>query len=117
MLLSWAMLGFLCTGSFLCLLSSEKLWEKSEKDHSRLCPWECLIFVQMWPSSFCVNLVPELNRHWPTFTNLTNFQFCNFSTGCMAEPPAGISPYHPCRAQRGIFYVPPNLKDPRHPCP
>ncbi|XP_070806040.1 ribonuclease T2-like [Pituophis catenifer annectens] len=253
MSLSWATLGFLYTSSFLYLLSSEKLWEKSEKDYSRLCPWECLIFVQMWPSSFCVslpskygcvmsekkaknwtihglwpsdiqkccpywhlfpsdltNLVPELNRHWPTFTNLSNFQFwekewekhgtcggcietlnspkkffgaalflhakynidrafekveiipscrqsyqlstfvdglepllgprfqlqcvtdgqgrqllvqikvslfSNFSTGCVAEPPVGISPYQPCRAQRGILYVPPNQKDPRHPCP
>ncbi|KAM3829947.1 adenosine deaminase domain-containing protein 2-like [Vipera latastei] len=250
--LSWAMLGFLWTGSFLYLLSSEKLWGWSEKNHSRLCPWECLIFVQMWPGSFCVslpskfecvvsekaenwtihglwpsdiqeccpywplfpsdltNLVPQLDRHWPTFTNLSNFQFwekewrkhgtcagcieslnspnkffgaalflhtkysidrafekaeiiptcrqsyqlssfldalepllrpqyqlqcvtdgqgrqmlvqikvslfSNFSRGCVADPPVGISPYQPCKAQGGIFYAPPNQKDPRHPCP
>ncbi|XP_032084258.1 ribonuclease T2-like isoform X2 [Thamnophis elegans] len=170
---------------------------------------ECCPYWRLFPSDL-TSLVPELNRHWPTFTNLSNFQFwekewgkhgtcggcietlnspkkffgaalflrtkynidrafekaeiipscrqsyqlrtfvgalesllgrqfqlqcvtdrqgrqllvqiqvslfSNFSTGCVAEPPAGISPYHPCRPQSGILYVSPNQKDPRHPCP
>ncbi|XP_063168582.1 ribonuclease T2-like [Candoia aspera] len=252
MVRNWVTEGFLCTGCFWLLVCAEQLWQKEpEKEHSRLCPWECVIFVQMWPGSFCVslpskfgcvmsknaknwtihglwpsnikeccpywhlfpsdltNLVSELNSHWPTFTNLTNFQFwekewekhgtcagctetlnspnkffgaalflrtkynidkaferaaiipsckwsyqlstfvdvlqpllghqyelqCvtdrqerqilvqikvslfrNFSTGCLPGPSMDISPYKPCQAQRRIFYVPPNQKNPRNPC-
>ncbi|XP_066494234.1 ribonuclease Oy-like [Tiliqua scincoides] len=105
---------FLAMGAFTALTVTRAL---VETEHSRSCPWSCLLFVQMWPGSFCValgkkfecvmskntgnwtihglwpsnvmkccpywylfpsdlvDLTSELNSHWPTFTNLTNFQF------------------------------------------
>ncbi|XP_015263753.1 PREDICTED: ribonuclease T2-like [Gekko japonicus] len=103
--------------AFLALVRPEELWRPVERELSRSCPWDCLVFVQMWPGSFCValgrklecvipknadiwtihglwprnviqccpywrlfpsdlvDLMPELTRYWPTFTNLSNFQF------------------------------------------
>ncbi|XP_062996391.1 ribonuclease Oy-like [Elgaria multicarinata webbii] len=108
-------LGFFCTGFLRSLVSPEE--QQVEVKHSRLCPWECMTFVQMWPGSFCValgrkfecvmpknannwtihglwpsdvmecctywrlfpsdlvDLMPELNVHWPTLINISNFRF------------------------------------------
>ncbi|XP_008120220.3 ribonuclease Oy isoform X1 [Anolis carolinensis] len=41
----------------------------------------------------------------------------NFSTGCIQSGSHDGSPYKPCQAQENIFYFPPNLENPRDPCP
>ncbi|XP_044291407.1 uncharacterized protein LOC123026169 isoform X2 [Varanus komodoensis] len=247
---NWAAWAFLGMGVFWLTVSPEE--RRPEAGGSRTCPWECLIFVQLWPGSFCVALgrqfecvVPknahnwtihglwpdhvteccafwrlfpsdlaglesELSLQWPTFINTSSFSFwekewqkhgtcagcietlhtpqnyfqaalflhskynidrafqtaavvpscsrnyqfqtftgalepflgnqyelqcvtdaqgrqilvqikislySNFSTGCMSGSSGNVSPYKPCRAEKGIFYFPTNQEDPRNPCP
>ncbi|XP_044291409.1 ribonuclease T2-like isoform X4 [Varanus komodoensis] len=66
---NWAAWAFLGMGVFWLTVSPEE--RRPEAGGSRTCPWECLIFVQLWPGSFCVALgrqfecvVPKNAHNW-----------------------------------------------------
>ncbi|XP_053124263.1 ribonuclease T2-like [Hemicordylus capensis] len=56
MMVKLAALVFLGMGAFTLLVRAEKLWTQVEMEHAWSCPWKCIVFVQMWPGSFCVAL-------------------------------------------------------------
>ncbi|XP_048474371.1 ribonuclease T2-like isoform X2 [Rhincodon typus] len=48
---------------------------EAQADMKDSCQWKCLVFAQLWPGSFCMNLWTDLHKYWPSLTTNSTFKF------------------------------------------